>query len=231
MSTTDYVNPFFNRMDLLQSEYIIEVKKADQLSGTESNPDLIFNKVHIKAILPESYYYENEYIKCLGFTYELDTRIPIAKFYIADIDKDGNIFSFDVDNIVTQEIEDVTPINYNPIQTLLEKTDNNSIMIRQMKNTKYAEHEKIVDKLGQWVDYALNRVYIQNNGKIKLSTTTSIDVYKSLKLNKDSKYYVDVNKDIMIENVYKVFAELVKKDKDIVNNFEKTILFTRMLGL
>lgn len=231
LSTADYVNPFFNRMDLLQSEYVIQVKQADQLSGTETNPDLIFNKVHIQAILPETYYNENDCRKCLGFLYGLDIKTPVAKFYIADIDREGNLFGFDTNNLIVQELEDATPINYAPIQNLLERTDNNALMIQQIKNTTYADHEEMVHKMGEWVHYTLTNFYINEGGKIKLSTSLPIDAYKSLKLDKDSNHYVELHNAITILDVYKAFASLIKNDKDVINNYEKTILFTRMLGL
>lgn len=231
LSTAAYVEPFFDRMDPLKPEYVIYVKKADQISGTEQDPDLIFNRVHIQAILPETYYNDNGCRKCVGFIYGLDIKTPVAKFYIADIDEDGNLFSFDLSNLIVQEIEDATPINYSPIQTLLERTDNNSTMIKQMQSVTYADHEDMIHKMGEWVDYTLNKSYTNEGGKIKLSTSLPIDAYKSLKLDKDSYYFVDATKAMTIDKVFKAFASIIKNDKDIINNFEKTILLARMLGL
>lgn len=231
LSTSDYVTPFFTRLDPMNPDYIIQVKKADQISGTESNPDTVYNRVHIQAILPKTYYNENNCRKCIGFIYSLDIKKPVAKFYIADVDEDFNLYSFDANNIITQEIEESLAINYNPIKELLEKTDNNSTIIKQMNNTTYADHEDMIHKMGEWVDYTLNSSYTNDSGKVKLATTMPIDAYKALKLDKDSNYYIDTSHAITMANVFKTFASLIRTDKDIINNFEKTILLSKMLGL
>ena len=87
LSAEDYTQPFFDRMDKLKATYIINVKVADQMSTTNKVPDTVYNKVHIQAVLPDSYYKTNHTKKVVGFVYGLDVKKPAAKLYIADIDE------------------------------------------------------------------------------------------------------------------------------------------------
>ena len=232
LSTAEYISPFFDKMDELKAEYIIRAKSADQISITNSNPDIIYNRIHIQAILPVDYYYENDCNKCIGFIYSLDTKIPTAKFYIADIDENQNLYAFDYSYFDVQKIEEANAINYSSIDQLLKLQNINKDIIHNIKNLNYSNRSSLINKIGEWIDFTLTKSYIDDFGKVKLSTSLPIDAYKSLLIDKDSSYYIeDSINEIKIDQIYLAFADLIKNDKDIINSFEKTVLLSKMFNL
>ena len=94
LSTKEYIQPFLNRLDQFKPTYVCQVKMPDQLSITNGHPDLIYNRVHIQAVMPESFYFQSGMRKVIGMIYGLDIKNPVAKFYIADYDSHGNIVAF-----------------------------------------------------------------------------------------------------------------------------------------
>ena len=231
LSAKDYCQPFFDKLDILKPDYIIRVKPAEQVSITNNNTDIVYNKVHIQAILPTTYYEKNNCRKVVGFVYGLDLKTPVAKFYIADIDGYGNLYAFDLTKLIVQELEPETAINYNSVDSLLSSTDTNNLMIEQLNKTEFDKRNNMVHRLGEWINSTLNYSYTNEGGKIKLSTTMPVDVYKSLLLDKDSDHYIMESNPIMMSNVFRSFASIIRNDKDIVNNFEKTFLVSKVLGL
>lgn len=231
-SAADYINPFLKRLEPLNPEsYKCQVKIPDQLSITNGNYDIVYNRVHIQAILPESYYYKNNCKKVVGMIYGLDVKNPVAKFYIADIDQLGNTFAFDSQCLSVQELESETALNYNPIKTLLERTDNNAVMIQQLKNVT-VDRDKMSKLLGEWIDFTLDNSFVNESGKIKLASSTPIDVYKSIIKDKDSDFYVSEDKQISLFDIYQCFINQIRlDDKDIMNRFEKTMLVNKLLKL
>lgn len=231
LSTKAYIEPFMKRLEQFNPEYICQVKMPDQLSLTDGKPDLVYNRVHLQAIMPESFYLKEGMRKVIGMVYGLDVKNPIAKFYVADIDKDYNIVSFDQDAINVQKIEAETALDYTCIKSLLEKTDTNALMINQIKKV-YIERDNMVKILGSWIDYALDGSFTNDGGKVKLSTSLPVDVYKLIVKDKDSNFYVPETKQISVYDVYRTFINQIRiDDKDIINKFEKTILIKRLLKL
>ena len=229
LSTAEYISPFFDKMDELKAEYIIRAKSADQISITNSNPDIIYNRIHIQAILPVDYYYENDCNKCIGFIYSLDTKIPTAKFYIADIDENQNLYAFDYSYFDVQKIEEANAINYSSIDQLLKLQNINKDIIHNIKNLNYFIFHAMPSTS---YNLTLTKSYIDDFGKVKLSTSLPIDAYKSLLIDKDSSYYIeDSINEIKINQIYLAFADLIKNDKDIINSFEKTVLLSKMFNL
>lgn len=231
LSASGYIQPFIDRMDPLGASYICQVKVADQLSITNSTPDIIYNRVHIQAVLPESYYFENGCRKVVGFIYGIDVKIPIAKFYIANLDSKGNLIAFDPNALSVQKLEDATPIDYSPITNLLSLTDNSNVMITQLKNSTI-DRELFINRLGEWIDLTIDQYVVNDGGKVKLATSLPIDVYKELLKDKDSDNYIVETSAITVYDVYSVFLNKIKEDdKDIVNRFEKTLLVNKILKL
>ena len=231
LSASGYIQPFIDRMDPLGASYICQVKVADQLSITNSTPDIIYNRVHIQAVLPESYYFENGCRKVVGFIYGIDVKIPIAKFYIANLDSKGNLIAFDPNALSVQKLEDAIPIDYSPITNLLSLTDNSNVMITQLKNSTI-DRELFINRLGEWIDLTIDQCVVNDGGKVKLATSLPIDVYKELLKDKDSDNYIVETSAITVYDVYSVFLNKIKEDdKDIVNRFEKTLLVNKILKL
>lgn len=228
LSAKDYIQPFVDRLKPLNAVFRCNIKAAEQLSITDNTPDIVYNRVHIQAILPKEYYYENECQKVLGMIYGLDTKKAIAKFYIGDLDENKNLIVFNTNALRTQEIEDSTALDYSCIKELLELTDTNATMLDQLKRV-YLDKDKLEHNLGEWIDYTLTGSYVTDYGKIKLATSVPITSYKSLVKDKESDYYTD--SDPSMFNVYKSLLRVVTDENDIINSFEKTILINRMLNL
>lgn len=231
LSAKDYIQPFLDRMDEYKASYICQVKPAEQVSVTDSNPDIVYNRVHIQAVLPEEFYYKNGCKKVIGFVYGIDVKIPIAKFYIASMDSKGNLIAFDQNAIIIQKLEDATPIDYSCIPNLFKVTDNTDVMIQQLKNN-YIDRDLFINRLGEWIDLTLDQCIINDGGKVKLTSSLPIDVYKSIIKDKDSEYYVKETSQISIYDVYTTFLGKIKEDnKDIINQFEKTLLVNKILKI
>ena len=134
-----------------------------------------------------------------------------------------------MNNIVYQELEDSTPINYNPIDTLLQSLDANPKIIQQLETITYDDRENMHHKMGDWIKYSMDNYYINDLGKIKLASSMAIDAYKNLCVDKDAVTYVSEEHPILMVDAFKAFANLIKTDKDIFNNFEKTYLVSQMI--
>lgn len=229
LTTKQYVEPFIRRMDTFGSTYRCQVKIPEQVSLTNGQQDIVFPRVHVQAILPKSFFYEENCQKVIGLIYGLDIKIPIAKFYIGNLNEDGNLVAFDKDFLLLQKLEDSTAIDYSPIISLMEKTDNTVEAIKSLKQEIIDRHE-LMPKLGYWVDYSIDNTFVNECGKIKLATSLPIDVYKALIKDKDSPHYVPETSSITYWDIYKTFVNLLNKDdKDIINRFEKTILISKLL--
>lgn len=233
LSAKDYIQPFINRMDKLNATYVCKAKLSDQMSITNQENDIVYNKVHIQAILPKTYYNNNGYQKVVGLIYGLDVKTPCAKIYIADI-KGDQLLLFDKECLQIQKLEDTTAIDFTCIPTLLSRTDINPASLDQIDTTIYCHRSKLVKKLGEWIDFTLSNqgVWIDELGKIKLSNTLAIDAYKLLIKDSENKHYItSEQEDAYYGNVYETFTDLLSKDSDFINRCEKILLIGKMLGL
>lgn len=233
LSTKDYIQPFIDRMNKLKATYICKAKISDQVSITNEQSDIVYNKVHIQAILPKSYYNNEGYQKVIGLIYGLDVKTPCAKIYIADI-KDERLLLADKECLQIQKLEDTTPIDFTCIQTLLSRTDINPNFLNQIDTTIYCNRDKLVEKLGNWIDFSLSNqgIWIDDLGKVKLSNTLPIDAYKLLIKDAESKHYItSEQEDVYYGDVYEAFTDLLSKDSDFINRCEKTLLIDKMLNL
>lgn len=233
LSAKDYIQPFIDRMDKLKATYICKAKISDQVSITDKQSDIVYNRVHIQAVLPKSYYDNEGYRKVIGMIYGLDVKTPCAKFYIADI-KDDRLMLIDKECLQIQKLEDSTPIDYTCIQTLLSRTDINPSALTQLDTTIYCHRSKLVKKVGEWIDFSLSNqgIWIDDLGKVKLSNTLPIDAYKLLIKDSESKHYItSEQEDAYYGDVYEAFTDLLSKDSDFINRCEKTLLIGKMLNL
>lgn len=231
LSAKAYIEPFIKRMDEFKATYNCQVKTPDQLSITDGKPDLVYNRVHIQAILPEIYYNKFGCRKVVGMIYGLDVKTPIAKFYISNIDKNGNLIAFDPNAMLIQKLESATPIDFTGLKSLMELTDNSEVMLKQLQET-FIDRNKFMGMLGEWIDIALEKSIVNDGGKVKLATSLPVDVYKSILKDKDSGYYISETEQISMLDLYKTFASKIREDdKDIINRFEKTLLVNKVLKI
>jgi hypothetical protein len=232
-STKDYVSPFIDQMSKLTDDFRISVKMPDQITTDLDNPHVTYNRVLIQAVLPESYYFEDNHRQVVGMLYGLDVKTPICKFYKGGLNMAcTNLTVFKPDFLHVQEIAENECLSYAPVKQLLEKEDNLKMYLDKLHNT-YLSREDMYEHLGKWIDYTLRNSYNADYGKIKIASSTPIDVYKNLILDNSSNYYCVPGTEIDLFTVYNAFTDIVTndKDKDIMNKYEKICIISDMLGL
>lgn len=235
--TSDYLNPFLDRMSKYTNNFTVKVKCPDQITlsddGNIVTDDLTFNRVNIEAILPNEYAYDG-HTQVVGMVYGLDVRKPICKFYSgAERSACTNLCVFSPSGLDIQEIEPETAINYRVIETLLNRTETVSKTLRMLSNTNFeASDLNINENLGRWIRNAMTMEYSSGYGKVKIKTATVIDAYKDLFVNEDSEYWTG-DSDCSMYNVYNAFTQQITNDwdKDCFTRFEKTLLVGRILGI
>lgn len=236
LSTKAYIEPFVDRMSKFTNDFTVQVKTPDQITTSGNNKDLTFNRVLIQALLPKSYYEEDNHQQVVGMLYGLDVKTPIVKIYKGGLNMAcTNLTVFSPDFLNVQEIEPEIPINFSAVNELMEKQDNLAIMIKKLKNNSISadSFEQKYEHLGRWIDFTLRESYNANYGKIKIASSTPIDVYKDLFIDSDSPYFIPNGLDVSLFNVYNAFTDIICNDngKDLMTKYEKCVLISRMLGL
>lgn len=230
-STRQYVEPFINAVSNFASRHICEVKPADQLEGNGTK--MIYNRVLIMSVCNSDYDFTVNgiiYHRVICMSYTLDTKKPMCKFYTGVIDPDLNFYAFGENCIAIQEIEADTAINYSPVQVIFNNglRDNCQAMIEQLYTVSIPKSTTLV---GKWVDFALKKEYYNEAGKVRLSISLPVDVYKVLTMDQDSDLYIEEN-DIPLIHILKTFSNFVSEDgKDLTNRYEKTQLINKLLEL
>ena len=229
LATAAYVKPFVERLEPFGVEFRCQVKTPDLMTVDRGVIDMTFVRVNISAVFPKVE--GQNYKRVLTMAYGLDLKTPVVKFYIGALDNEDNFIVFDPNAISIQEIEPETPINYNAIKHLLERTDNISVMLNSIQNVEF-DRDFIYKYLGEWIDFTIDSCFINQCGKIKLASSMPIDVYKMVMKDKDSSYYISTEDKITVYDIYSAFLSLIRDDdKDIINRFEKTILVDNLLKL
>ena len=236
LSTKAYVEPFIDRMSAYTNDFRIQVKTPDQITTTGGNRDLTFNRVLIQAVLPQSYYFDDNHQQVVGMVYGLDVKSPVAKIYKGGLNMAcTNLTVFSPEFLNVQEIEPETALNFNAVKQLMEQTDELSVMLKKLKSThiNINSQEDKERNLGKWIDFTLRESYNANYGKIKIASSVPIDVYKDLFIDSDSNYYTPNGIDPSLFNVYNAFTDIICNDngKDLMSKFEKTLLVSKMLGV
>jgi hypothetical protein len=235
--TSDYVNPFLDRMSKFTDKFTVKVKMPDQITLTDDGnvitDDLTFNRVNIEAILPREYAFEGR-TQVIGMVYGLDVPKPICKLYSgAERSACTNLCVFSPAGLDVQEIEDSHALDYEPIEGLMARTETISKTLRMLNETEFdASDMNINESLGRWIRNAMAFDYSAGSRKVKIATSTVIDAYKDLFENEDSEYWTgDANCSML--NVYNAFTQQITNgwDKDCFTRFEKTLLIGRILGI
>jgi hypothetical protein len=232
-ATREYIEPFIDKMSKLTDDFRISVKLPDQITTDLNNPHLTYNRVLVQAVLPESYFCEDNHRQVIGMLYGLDVKTPICKFYKGGLNMAcTNLTVFSPEFLNVQQIEENEALNYSVLKQLLEREDNLKSYLNKLNNT-YLNRNDMLTELGKWVDYTLRNTYNADYGKIKIASSTPIDVYKNLILDSSSKYYCAPGSEIDLFTVYNAFTDIITndKDKDIMNKYEKICLVSNMLGL
>ena len=236
LSTKSYVEPFLEKLGNYTNDFRIQVKTLDQITTSGDNKDVTFNRVLIQAVLPQSYYFDDNHQQVVGMVYGLDVKNPVVKIYKGGLNMAcTNLTVFSPEFLNVQELEPDTAINYKVVNQLMEQTDNLSVMLKKLKST-YIDAGSQEDRekhLGKWVDFTLRESYNANYGKIKIASSMPIDVYKDLFIDSDSDYYTPNGINPSLFNVYNTFTDIISNDKgkDLLSKVEKCILVSNMLGV
>lgn len=243
LSTEGYVTPFLERMSKFTNDFRVQASLPDQISVTKKEDvnfeDTVFNRVWVQAVLPDEFCFDN-HREVIGMVYGLDTRKPVFKIYRGALNMAClNLCVFNPSFLNIQEIEPERSINFRPLNTLLEETNNIKIWLDKLTETEVPYNEQAINEnLGLWVRNSINSSYDTGYGKVKLAASIPIDAYKLMYEKPDSPYYVQPGGTTNMFNVYNAFTELITNDgtkekgaKDILNKCEKTLLLKDILSL
>lgn len=231
LSAEAYVTPFIERMSKYTNDFNIQVKTPNQMSLTEDNTDIVYNRVNIEAILPNEYAYEG-HKQCVGFVYALDTRKPVVKEYCGAIRSAClNLCVFNPSALSVQELNPEQPIDYKFLDNCMSMTETIGVTLKRYSDLILSKDE-CLDRMGYWIDNCITDSVSYKMGKVKLSESTPIEAYKNLFINDKSDYYTD-KEFVTGFDLYNSFTDLVcnGKSADLVNRFEKTLLVSRILNI
>jgi len=229
--TRNYVEPFLERMSPLTSDFRFQVKVPDQVTMSKDMADITYNRVLIQAVLPKKFSIDR-HDEVVGFLYGIDVKKPIVKIYRGYLNQAcTNLTVFNPEWLNTQELVPGDPINYSPIKSLLEATNNFAVKLEALKDTYISRNDRKL-YLGEWVDHSLREYEDYGFGKVKIAVSTPIDAYKQLFIDSESSYFIPEGIDPSLYDVYNAFTQIITDDKkDILNKPEKTLLIGRLLGI
>lgn len=229
--TKTYIEPFLERVSAFTSDIKVQAIKADQISTSNKVEDTVYNRILLQAILPEKHDIDNHQ-EVIGLLYGLDVRKPVVKIFRNYLNKAClNMTVFSPQWINVQDMLPGEPINYSPIKSLMEYTNDFATILAKTKST-YLDRNARTQYLGEWVDYSLRESQDYGFGKVKIAVSTPIDAYKELFINQESEYYVPVGYDPTLYDVLNSFTDIISSDnKDILNKFEKLMIINRLLKI
>lgn len=230
-ATKDYVQPFLDEMSKFTNNFVVQVQLPDQVTISNSNKDVTYNRVWIQAIMPDKCSIDG-YDETYGLVYALDSRVPVYKVYRAYINHNThNMCVFEPDWIQVKELKPGEKLNYS-IKTLMEKPFDIERRLKTMRNTFIsADIKDTHELLGKLLDRSLLYEYKNECGKIKLSPSDVIKSYEAVYHNTSSDYYVQSTVEGSLHNYYSAFCSQITEGKDIVNRFEKTLLVGMLFDL
>lgn len=233
--TSNYIEPFIDRMSKYTNNFIIQGKLPDQITYTENGDvnfeNICYNRMWVEAILPDDYAMDG-HKQSVSLLYALDTRKPIYKIFKNTVRMAClNMCVFNPEHLLVQELEPERAMDYTFATTVMEMTDNTKAKLEMMSNS-FIKRDELTDYLGLWIDRTIGCSYNNGYGKVKLAESIPIEAYKDLVINKDSDYFTESG-DICLFDAYNAFTNLICNDKgkDIVNKFEKTYLVSNIMAI
>ena len=126
LPTKEYVGEFIKVMSNFTDNFVVNVTLPTQLTLTNKEEDITFNKVWIQAIIP------GEGLKeVINLVYVLDIKKPCYKIF-RTYSEEGRHITFNDDWMVTGEIKD-EPFKL-PIKELMGKENKIPMVLTKMKN-------------------------------------------------------------------------------------------------
>lgn len=235
-STEQYVTPFLDKMSKYTDDFRVQVKLPDQISYTKegniNTDDIVYNRVWLQAVLPDEISFEN-HKSVIGMVYGLDIRKPVVKIYKGGLNMAcTNLCIFSPDYLDVQELAAESPINYKPIDIIMDKTLDVVAYLNRLSSIEVPYIEANIDEnLGHWIRRTMAVSYDNGYGKVKISSSLPIDAYKLLYEKENSSYYVQKGQSCSMFDVYNAMTQIITDDsRDIMNKAEKTILLRNILN-
>lgn len=232
LPTKDYVAPFFDQMSQFTDNFIIKVQTPNQVTITDGDEDLTYNRVWIQAVMPDKYCIDN-HDEVYGLLYGLDARTPIYKCYRGSLNRAcTNLCVFSPDWIDVQPIEDGNTFKYS-IRSMMQKANDLQVRIDKMKNTFLDRDPDAVHLLlGEQIEKVMHLEWANASGKVKLSPAMCVKAFQMVYMDNRSPYFVKETEECSVFNYYNAFTQLITDDtKDILNKFEKTLLVDGLFNL
>lgn len=228
--TKMYIEPFLEKMSKFTDNFIAQVVTPDQMSITQDSKDLVYNRVWIQAVMPESYMVD-QHDEVYGLVYGLNAKKPVFKLYKGGLNRAcTNLCIFDPEWLNVQEILPGEVINYNPLIQLVEKENDLRLMLKDMKS-KYLERDYHKKYLGNWMHYVMTNYSERGYGKVQIAESIPSKAYKQLFLDSESKYYIPEGVDPTLFDIYGAFTDLISHDKrDILSVAEKTLMLNDLIN-
>lgn len=230
-STKTYVTPFIERLNKITDDFICQAVPPGQVSiAPDGTENMIYNKVHVEAVLPSN---QADISEVIVFTYGLDTKRPFARFYKAWKRNDtGCLFLNDQRFVVTQDLEPERTLNYSPVDMLLEKELNKEWLDKLSLNGWEASNDQVNYRLGQWVRFAINFFNNSEYGKVKIATNDIITGYKNLFEETNSPFYTPLAHGCSYYQALSSMSQVIYDNKkDPTNLIVKTILLNSILSI
>jgi hypothetical protein len=238
--TAAYVEPFLDRVQKISTEIRVQVQLPTQITytanGDINTEDITYNRVLIEAILPDEYKFNDDpHRAVLGMVYGIDVRKPVVKFFKGQERMScTNLCVFSPQLLSCQDLEPETQIDFKPLERIIEQTDDTATWLKKLIETEFdcTEHN-VNESLGRWIRNCINYSFNNHYQPVKIACSTPIDAYKSLFEKEDDDYYVGLNGDTSMYQVYNAFTQVLTDGmkKDPFNIFEKTLLVKDILDL
>ena len=231
LPTADYVGPFFDEMSKFTDKFIVQVQTPDQITVTDGDEDITYNRVWVQAVLPETHSIDN-HSEVYSLLYGLDLRKPVYKVTRHYLNNAClNMCVFNPQWLSVSELEPGETFKYS-IKNLMESTNDLEIKLQKMKNTFLdRDPDSVHLLLGEQIDKVMQLEWSNLGMKTKLSTAMVIKAFENVYVDSRSPYYVKDTEECSVFNYYNAFTELIRDSKSIMNHFESTLLVNSLFDL
>ena len=231
LPTADYVQPFFDEMAKFTDKFIVKVQTPSQMTVTDGDEDVTYNRVWVQAVMPEKYTIDN-HVEVYSLLYGLDVRTPVykvARHYLNNACLNMCVFNPSWLNVT--ELQEGETFKYS-IKNLMETTNDMEMRLRQMKDTFLdRDCDSIHQLLGEQIEKVMHLEWSNIAGKTKLSVATVVDAYKRVYVDSRSPYYVKDTEECSVFNYYNAFTEILRDNKNFFNSIESTLLLQGLFNL
>ena len=231
--TAAYVEPFLDRVQKITKEIRVQVQLPTQITytanGDINTEDITYNRVLIEAILPDEYKFNDDpHRAVLGMVYGIDVRKPVVKFFKGQERMScTNLCVFSPQLLSCQDLEPETQIDFKPLERIIEQTDDTATWLKKLIETEFdcSEHN-VNESLGRWIRNCINYSFNNHYQPVKIACSTPIDAYKSLFEKEDDDYYIGLNGNTSMYQIYNAFTQVLTDGmkKDPFNIFEENFV-------